>query len=520
MMMSIDTLCLLATLLILFYIWYRYNYGYWKRQNIPFMTPLPLIGNTKAMFTLSNSFFLYLSDIYKDTKMSKAAAVGIYILNKPALVLREPELIKSVLIKEFSKFSNRCATCDPHFDALGSNNLFFIRNPQWRELRTKISPVFTTGKIKQMYPLMIEVGSQLEAHLESHIQNYNSLVTEIKEICALFTTDVIASIAFGVQANSFKNPNAEFRKQGRKMMEFTLGRAFNFFIAFFYPNWVTTMKVKLFTPQFSLFIRRTISHVITEREKSGLTRNDLIDVLVSLKKESVEKQEYNQVAHDVLVAQAAVFLTAGFETSSSTMAFTLFELAKRLDLQQRLRNEICEALVAENGKLSYETITNLPYLGMVVDEVLRLYPVLPVLDREHRPKDGESQFDLKPYYDYTVPNGMAVYVPIFGLQRDPKYWPNPDTFDPERFSPEKKKLHETMAYLPFGTGPHNCIGSRIGLLQTKIGLVHILKNHYVEVCDKTPAQINFDPLSLVLQNKGGIYLNLVNDGLYKRSAKK
>ncbi|XP_054738216.1 cytochrome P450 6g1-like [Anastrepha obliqua] len=518
-MISADTICLLVTLLILFYIWYRYNYGYWKRQNIPFMTPLPLIGNAKVMFTLSNSFFLYLSDIYKDAKMSKAAAVGIYILNKPALVLREPEVIKSVLIKEFSKFSNRYATCDPHGDSLGSNNVFFIRNPQWRELRTKISPVFTTGKIKQMYPLMIEIGFELESHLDSHIRSGNSFVTEIKEICALFATDLIATIAFGVQANSLKNPNAEFRQQGRKFVEFTLGRAFDFFIAFFYPNWVTTMKVKLFSPELSSFLRRTISHVITEREKSGLIRNDLIDVLVALKKEIIAKQEYNQVTQDMLAAQAGAFLTAGFEASSSTISFALYELANRTDLQERLRNEICEALVAENGKLSYETITNLPYLGMVVDEVLRLYPVLPIIDREHLPKNGESQFDLKPYYDYTVPNGMAVYVPIFGLQRDPKYWPNPDIFDPERFSPEKKKLHKPMTYIPFGNGPRNCIGGRMGLLQTKVGLVHILKNHYVEVCDKTPAQITFDPLSLLLHNKGGIYLNVVNDGLYERSAK-
>ncbi len=126
------------------------------------MTPLPLIGNMDVLFTMRNSFYLYLSDVYKDPKMSKAAAVGIYILTKPALVLREPELIKSVLIKEFPKFSNRSAGCDPHDDALGSNNMFFIRNPQWRDLRSKISPTFTTGKIKQMYPLMTDVSTPIK----------------------------------------------------------------------------------------------------------------------------------------------------------------------------------------------------------------------------------------------------------------------------------------------------------------------------------------------------------------------
>ncbi|XP_017487087.1 PREDICTED: cytochrome P450 6g1-like [Rhagoletis zephyria] len=237
-----------------------------------------------------------------------------------------------------------------------------------------------------------------------------------------------------------------------------------------------------------------------------------------MKKELLARQEYDNEAQDMLTAQAAVFLTAGFETSSSTMAFALYELAKHPDLQERLRNEIRDALLIDHGKLSYETITNLPYLGMVVDEVLRLYPVLPVLDREHLPREEDKPFDLRPYYDYKVPTGMAVYIPIFGIQRDPKYWPNPDTFDPERFSPENKKLHEPMAYLPFGTGPRNCIGSRIGLLQAKIGLVHILKNHFVTFCDKTPAEITFDPMSIVLQYREGIYLNVVNDALYEQNA--
>ena len=76
-----------------------------------------------------------------------------------------------------------------------------------------------------------------------------------------------------------------------------------------------------------------------------------------------------------------------------------------------------------------------------------------------------------------------------------------------------------MSYFPFGNGPRNCIGSRIGLLQAKVGLVHILKNHYATTCEKTPAEIIFDPLSLLLSYKGGVYLKLVNDKRYERNAR-
>lgn len=254
-------------------------------------------------------------------------------------------------------------------------------------------------------------------------QKGNNFEVEIKEICALFTTDLIATIAFGISANSLKNPDGEFRRQCRKIFEFDLRRALDFSIAFFLPKLVTLFRVKLFTKEFSAFVRSTIKYVMQERERSGVQRNDLIDILVLLKKEIEKGNMSEEIAKnpDALISQAAVFLTAGFETSSSTMTFTLYELAKRPDLQERLRQEINEAFLQENGTLSYETITTLEYLGMVVDEVLRLYPVLPFLDRQHKtPSTENTGFSLKPHYNYTLPDDMPVYLPIFGIQRDPK----------------------------------------------------------------------------------------------------
>lgn len=73
-----------------------------------------------------------------------------------------------------------------------------------------------------------------------------------------------------------------------------------------------------------------------------------------------------------------------------------------------------------------------------------------------------------------------------------------------------------MTYMPFGTGPHNCIGNRLGLLQTKMGLVHILKNYHVEPCSKTPAEMKLDPKALILASQDGVYLRIVKDNLYEQ----
>ena len=160
---------------------------------------------------------------------------------------------------------------------------------------------------------------------------------------------------------------------------------------------------------------------MSERERSGIVRNDLIDILIALKNQTDTKASETIVNNeDFLIAQAAIFLTAGFETSSSTMSFGLYELAKKPELQKRLKTEIIEALLEDNGKITYETLNAMPYLSMVLNEVLRLYPVLPFLDRQFENGKGDAEFSLKPDYDFKLPNGMPVYLPIYGIQRDPQ----------------------------------------------------------------------------------------------------
>uniref|UniRef100_A0A1A9Z5A0 Cytochrome P450 n=1 Tax=Glossina pallidipes TaxID=7398 RepID=A0A1A9Z5A0_GLOPL len=447
---------LLLTTVFLLYYWCKYTYSYWLRHGIPQSKPIPFIGNMKKTIMLKRNFGLYASDIYNEPEMADKPVVGVYIFNQPALIIRDLDLIKSILIKDFNYFSNRYGNCDPHRDALGTYNLFFARDAFWKEMRVKISPVFTSGKIKQMYPLIRQIGCELEDFLA---QKGDTFVADLKDICSLFTTDSIATIAFGIKANSLKNPNGEFRRHTQPFFSFNLWRSIEFTVVFFLPKLVNIFKATMFSKEFSKFLRSAINDTIDERDRKGYERNDLIDILVKLKKEAAEGK-HSFTDNDFLVAQAGVFLTAGFETSSSTMAFCLYELAKQPDLQEKLRKEIHEALLECNGNLTYEKINSLQYLNM--------------------------------------------------------YWKNPESFDPERFSAENKKLHHPMTYLPFGTGPHNCIGMRIGLLQSKIGLVHLLKNHHVAACKQTSKEAKLKDMGVILQFENGVYLLVKRDNMYDK----
>lgn len=218
------------------------------------------------------------------------------------------------------------------------------------------------------------------------------------------------------------------------------------------------------------------------------------------------KTEYTD---DVLYAQAASFFTAGFETSSTTITFALYELARAPEKQKQLRNEIHEYLRKNNNNVNYDTLSDMKYLDMVVTEVLRLYPPLPFLDRTCQPDDKSKGYSIKNFIDFSIPKDMPVFIPISAIHRDSKYYPNPDQFEPERFS-DKSKI-EPYTYMPFGIGPRNCIGERFGLIQTKLGILYFLKNNIVVMNSKTPRNMILEPKALIIQSKETILLDIVRD---------
>lgn len=161
-----------------------------------------------------------------------------------------------------------------------------------------------------------------------------------------------------------------------------------------------------------------------------------------------------------MLSQAVTFFTAGYETTGNLISFTLYELSLHAEIQERLRAEIHETLET-HGDVTYEAVQGMKYLNMVVSETLRKYPFGPFLNRYCDEDYVIEETGL------TVEKGISVIVPIWGLHHDPKYFPDPDVFDPERFSDENRPNIVPCSYLPFGEGPRNCIGKCCRTVRTK-----------------------------------------------------
>lgn len=160
------------------------------------------------------------------------------------------------------------------------------------------------------------------------------------------------------------------------------------------------------------------------------------------------------MTYEEIAAQVFLFYLAGTETSTSTVAYTMYELTQNEDVMYRAQEDIKTTLEAHNGELSYEAIMDMKFIDLCVKETLRKFPGLPILNRI-------CTIDYHiPNTKFTIEKGTPIIVSLLGIHRDEKYFPNPERYDPERFSDDRKDYDEAM-YMPFGAGPRNCIGKHL-----------------------------------------------------------
>lgn len=205
------------------------------------------------------------------------------------------------------------------------------------------------------------------------------------------------------------------------------------------------------------------------------------------------------ISMETITAQAFIFYIAGQETTGSTAAFTIYELAQHPEHLKRLQDEVDETLQQNNGQITYDVLNKMKFLELCIQETLRKYPGLPLLNRE-----CTQDFTI-PNTDHVIKKGTPVVISLFGIHRDPEYFPDPDKYDPNRFD-EETKNYNPIAYMPFGDGPRICIAQRMGRINSKLAVVKVLQNFNIEVMSKQELQYEAD--GIALQPKDGVKVRL------------
>lgn len=241
-----------------------------------------------------------------------------------------------------------------------------------------------------------------------------------------------------------------------------------------FPKFAQMIKMNVFNKSISQFFKRIFLTTMEFREKNNIHRPDMINIMMQVREGSLKHQiDENQKGitdgfatveeSDVgktfvnrqwndseLLAQCFLFFFAGFDTTSTMLTFAAYELVANPDIQQKLYEEIADMNEQLDGKrISYEAIQKMQYLDQVICETLRKWPPAIQFDRicvkDYVYDDGNLKF--------KIDKGSDMVVSVLGVQRDPKYFPNPDKFDPERFSEGNKHNIVPNTFLPFGIGP-------------------------------------------------------------------
>lgn len=323
---------------------------------------------------------------------SNEPVVGLYAGLRPVLLVRDPKIIRDICIKDFQYFWHRGFHYDESVDPL-TRNLFSQSGPEWKKMRNLLSPAFTTGKLKGMVDTIIDCGKPLEDYLNQYAVSGKEL--EVRDVFAQFTTNVIASVGFGLDIDCIKNPQHEFREYSARVFEPLRRNVYRFNSSFVSPFITKLFGVRFVDKDVADFMIDAVRQNLEYREQNNIVRKDFFQLLLQVRNTGkIQDDDDNwttQASNDGksltledITAQAYIFLIAAYESSSTTMSFCLHALARSPEIQQKVYSEIATVLKKHNGKLNYESLSEMAYLECCIEGLIELFVIISRhTDRSH-----------------------------------------------------------------------------------------------------------------------------------------
>jgi len=422
--------------------------------------------------------------------------MGWYRGPNPALWTTSPELLKEVFIKDAETFIDR-----PMLDRSDNiPHLINMKGKEWKRARSTLAPTFTAAKLKKMSGIMGTTVKTMLELLEHKIDEGG--IIDCNEVFQRLTLDTIGQCALAMNVNCQRDQDDKFLKMVRASLDRQIDSTV--IVASCFPlveniiAWIFSKRGRKHTNQVIIEKCREVLHARIANPPSPPPVDALQLCIEAAGKEKM-------LSEDEIVAHEFIFILAGYETTAAALNFTSYLLAKNPDVQDKLQEEIDAHFPDVSLVCNYDNVSDLEYLDMVLCESMRVYPPIPL-------HIGRWASKERTICGKRIPQGTGVLAATWVLHHNPKFWPDPWRFDPERFAPENRDKIIEMTYMPFGEGPRNCIGRRFALMEAKMALVEFFRRYRLDICHKTP-----DPLPV--RNKG-LTLSVVGDELWLRAARR
>ncbi|XP_075546636.1 cytochrome P450 3A1-like isoform X3 [Dermacentor variabilis] len=453
------SVCLVTTL----FIWRRNHFNYFKKLGIPGPTPNWIWGN------LLEYHYMESYKVVGKWIEEYGSVFGFFNGDVPFVVLNDLDFIEYVYVRNFRNFVDRGMVPQLEEDA---------------ELFTK--------------SLVEYADTDAEIHM----------LPKFEEL----TMDYTARGAFGIEERFQGNPDHPLIELSRTVFRgiikgplHMIGQCTTTIGGWMKPFYWFTTLVGEFTFE---NLGKEIEKVIEMRKKDpSLRKPDILQSLIdaegtdTLDSNSNGASKSSDVSSSAVASTATVVFIGGFDSTAATLSYIAFALAKYPDIQERVREEVLEAL-SQTGTLDYEIVMHkLKYLGYVVDETLRLYPpgLLSVT------RKAKEDFEYK---GIKYKAGTCFVVSTYHLHTNPQFWPNAEQFYPERFAPEDEASLKKLAYAPFGIGPRNCVGTKLALLIVKYTVAKLVQKYRLELGESQMGSMELAARSIVSAPGRGPWLKL------------
>ncbi|PAA80042.1 hypothetical protein BOX15_Mlig021430g1 [Macrostomum lignano] len=441
------------------YIYGSWPYRYWKKRGVKGPTMVPILGDMLRFVKFGGFRQMMLADLQEFGRV-----YGTYFMRRPVLVVADPDMLKQICIKRSENFTDRGTLGNETYPM--DKGILTLKGQEWKRVRSLMTPAFSSGKMKVMFPLVEQSARQL---CDSLLKAEGSVV-DVKAYFTNFTMDAVACTLFGLQINTQENPENEFNRNGSEIFNFDF-RNWKIWLLFLLPGISVPLfkrfGISLFKQANLNFFQDVISRALVEREASVNCDEyrDFLAAMVTARREAEQQGAKGLSEHEVLAQSLTLFL-AGFETTSSALQFMAFFLAWNTDCQDRAYKEVAEAKAQNRGSITYKCLQGLTFLNQCLDETLRLCPPALFTDRVCT--------ETTVINGYEVEKGVNVRIPIVSIAHDPEAWENPEVFNPDRFARGSTDGAGLAHFLPFGMGPRSCIGMRLAQMEIRKAMAELL----------------------------------------------
>ncbi|KAL4500541.1 hypothetical protein ABPG72_002965 [Tetrahymena utriculariae] len=382
-------------------------------------------------------------------------------------------------------------------DLLFKQGIIFSEGEKWKKQRQILSHSFSFDVLKNRVSKINSIVKEMVNKIQIEEGKPTKIVTE----CTKITAEVVLRSFFGERFSSqqHKGTNLGIYLAQLLLSVFNQTRRLRMLIPlFFFPKFMSKIfadekyyEVEKNCLEFRQLIEKEVSLRIDNYD-SNETQKDFLDILVDEYKLNYSKNDgkvEDYITKESIIHQFIVFFFAGMDTTGNLTGIMLYWVSKRKDIYEKLVQEIKSVFGQDKDpEINDEQLKKLNYCHMFIQECLRYHcPAMLLFTRK-----AERDFYIGD--NILVQKGMQVNISLHGVLRREKYFQNPDEFIPERFSEENKKNINHLAFIPFSSGPKNCIGQHMALIEAKIILVQFILNFDITNNENVPLKMDSNSL--------------------------